>query len=407
MTSIADEVDNAPPAMQMRRLCCYIATMPDLDLLSVDEALRYCGEGTDVSLSQEKKRGEEQKRRVRYLSFAAMRNRGVSSETKEKQPHLSKYLSWMSRQISVNSYWDLGEPLDQDSSLKDHDILEKLCVQIEYLDAEGKAIAVVARSLPSILDGQAEGLQVLFDDSSLMDNYYRYAHSSVAFSKLRKYFDARVHKDPGLTILEVGAGIGGATEVLLGSSMAQSMTRSSIPRFAEYTYTDISPSFFEQARTKFSHVSGEMTFTTLNIEVDPRKQGYLEGQYDMIIASHVLHATKSLKQTLRNVRLLLNPGGTLILYETVTPQAILPGYIFGLLPGWWLSDENDRIWSPLYSEASWDECLRNTGFSGVALSLKNNNDFSHRGGCALIATAVDNSDQTTKTDQELQVALIT
>ena len=29
-------------------------------------------------------------------------------------------------------------------------------------------------------------------------------------------------------------------------------------------------------------------------------------------------------------------GGKLLIYETVTPDAILPGYIFGLLPGWWL-----------------------------------------------------------------------
>ena len=29
-------------------------------------------------------------------------------------------------------------------------------------------------------------------------------------------------------------------------------------------------------------------------------------------------------------------GGKLIAYETITPEAILPGFIFGILPGWWL-----------------------------------------------------------------------
>lgn len=29
-------------------------------------------------------------------------------------------------------------------------------------------------------------------------------------------------------------------------------------------------------------------------------------------------------------------GGTLLLYEAVTPENRFPGFIFGLLPGWWL-----------------------------------------------------------------------
>lgn len=110
---------------------------------------------------------------------------------------------------------------------------------------------------------------------------------------------------------------------------------------------------------------------------------------------------------MRNVRLLLKGGGALILYETITPQAILPGYIFGLLPGWWLSDECDRSWTPLSSETGWDKCLRNTGFSGATISLMNKSDISHLGGCALISVAVEEPGPQIVQNVGLQIALIT
>lgn len=294
MTSVAAPTDNSLRNEETRRLCYYVEAKPDFGLLSAGEIPRYCDEKVSDSLTDEKKRIEEDKRRVCYLSLMAMKNQTISPEASNKQPHLCKYLSWASHQISANSSWDLQEPLDEDLASENHDEFKKLCSQIKHQDAEGKAIAVVAKNLPNVLNGQTEGLQVLFDDNSFMDNYYHYAHSSVAFSKL-KYLDARVHKDPSMKILEIGAGTGGATEVLLSHLMSSSKTVLGTHRFTEYTYTDISPSFFENARSKFNFVSGKMKFATLNIEIDPRNQGFQEGQYDMIIASHVIHATKNLE----------------------------------------------------------------------------------------------------------------
>jgi NADPH:quinone reductase-like Zn-dependent oxidoreductase len=77
----------------------------------------------------------------------------------------------------------------------------------------------------------------------------------------------------------------------------------------------------------------------------------------------------------------------LILHEFIEPRAIMPGFIFGLLPGWWLGNprvplrwayvnrilgaEDIRKLSPLLTENNWHEYLAECGFSGV--------DISHHG----------------------------
>ena len=43
--------------------------------------------------------------------------------------------------------------------------------------------------------------------------------------------------------------------------------------------------------------------------------------FDLVVASHVLHATIDLRQTLQHTQELLAPGGTLLLVETLRPVA--------------------------------------------------------------------------------------
>jgi len=60
-----------------------------------------------------------------------------------------------------------------------------------------------------------------------------------------------------LKVLEIGAGTGGTTTHVLPILGKY---------FESYTYTDISPSFFESAKTKFSAWSDKLKFSVLNIE---------------------------------------------------------------------------------------------------------------------------------------------
>jgi enoyl-CoA hydratase/carnithine racemase len=98
------------------------------------------------------------------------------------------------------------------------------------------------------------------------------------------------------------------------------------------------------------------------VEGDPASQG-LRNEFDVVIATNVMHATRDLHATLRQVKKLLRPGGALVLNESVEVQEYST-YTFGLLPGWWsATDAHERLTdSPLASASRWAAILADEGF---------------------------------------------
>ncbi len=154
-----------------------------------------------------------------------------------------------------------------------------------------------------------------------------------------------------------------------------------------YTFTDISTGFFSAARQRFAAWEGMMDFKPLDIEEDPSTQSINEGHYDLVVASMVLHATKNLHNTLSNVRKTMKPGGKLVLAET-TQDRLDMQLIFGTLPGWWLSEEEDRQMSPNVPASIWDKVLRETGFSGLDIEMRDCEDGDFQMCSVMVSTAV-------------------
>lgn len=132
-----------------------------------------------------------------------------------------------------------------------------------------------------------------------------------------------------------------------------------------------------------------MVFKTLDVEKPPSAQGFSEQAYDVIIAANVLHVTRSLQTTLRNVRSLLRPGGYLVMMETTGLQSIRGHLVFGGLPGWWLSEEAGRRLGPVVPAADWDVILRETGFSGAGTVMHDLADASKHTTSLIVSQAVD------------------
>jgi hypothetical protein len=63
---------------------------------------------------------------------------------------------------------------------------------------------------------------------------------------------------------------------------------------------------------------------------------------------------------------------------------------FGQLPGWWLSIEPNRKWSPSIPEEEWDKLFRECGFSGVDISLKDREVLDLHGH-GIVVTSTDPS----------------
>ncbi|KAK4221098.1 S-adenosyl-L-methionine-dependent methyltransferase, partial [Podospora fimiseda] len=185
--------------------------------------------------------------------------------------------------------------------------------------------------------------ELIFRDG-LADRYYEEMLANIHHAHpARAWLSLLCFKNPGMKILEVGAGTGGQTLRLL-----EEMSSDGMMKWEQYDYTDISPSFFDQARHKFQKYLSRMRFKVCDISKDPTTgQSFEPGTSDLIVASHVLHATDRLDDSLGNIRKLLKPGGKLLFFETTAPEAIL-AFAFGLLKGWWspLHHEERNQYSP-------------------------------------------------------------
>ncbi|OQE25033.1 hypothetical protein PENFLA_c009G01366 [Penicillium flavigenum] len=222
-------------------------------------------------------------------------------------------------------------------------------VDVRLIESVGRSLPGVIRTGTSILE-HMEGLFEFYDQGLGLDMANRHLARMVSHIG---------HRYPQMKILEVGAGTGGSTRKIL--SYLGDM-------FSSYTYTDISSGFFEAAQERFRDFESRMVYKTFDMERPPASQGFIEGSYDVILASNVLHATDKLEEMLTHVRQLLKPGGYLVCLELTSNDTMRVGLPMGSLPGWWIGAENGRPWGPTVTLPQWDTLLRKCGFGGIDTS---------------------------------------
>ncbi|KAK4217471.1 Nonribosomal peptide synthetase 14 [Rhypophila decipiens] len=272
----------------------------------------------------------------------------------------------------------------------------------ELNHAEMNLIHTVGQRLPSLVlppessPQKEEDTEPILDTLMREDMLPRLYHRAEGFHQANDLVGRAVgqlaHRYPSMRILEIGGGTGAATIPVLGYLGDE---------FASYTFTDVSAAFFREAQAKFDGISlgaEKMRYAVLDIEQDPRE--YPDGSevkghvFDLVIASNVLHATRSLAQTLANCRRLLAPGGFLVLDE-VTSDTLWGPFVVSALPGWWLgSREGDaggdgRVHGPLVNEREWDRLLKENGFSGVDHVARDTRDDSTYMFSVMVSQAVD------------------
>lgn len=274
-------------------------------------------------------------------------------------PSMGKYAAWLRTGLDTYRAEFRNGPLPSGIEL------QKLANRFESSGHRGVFGVRVGRQLRQILTGEIDPLETIFTDQhDVADIYEELNRTGKAFPMLHAYLDALVHKDPGLRFLEIGAGTGATTNMVLDTIANPEQG----PRYSEYMFTDISAYFFQAAQERFKAFD-RVQYRVLDIEhqdfsaQDIIAQG--EGSYDVVVAANVLHATKDLQSTLTNVRRLLKPCGKLILVEMTTPRNMETGFVWGSLPGWWLGTEEFRQESAVIQEGRWDLLLQQTGFNGT------------------------------------------
>ncbi|CAG7555684.1 unnamed protein product [Fusarium equiseti] len=262
--------------------------------------------------------------------------------------HMHKYQAWIERQIQIESLESLECLGDEELESRIGDLMSKLS-QSSGKDA-AVAIEKVFTNASSIFTGEKEALDVLLSDHTLSKLYTFMDQCDE--SELVKHL---THSKPNLRVLEIGGGTGGSTAQLL-----KYLTPPGKLLYSNYTFTDISSGFFLNANERFKNYPN-MEFATLDISQDPFEQGFDGREYDLILATNVIHATRSLNETLKNVRKLLSRDGRFLLHE-LTPTSKWINYIFGTLAGWWYGEEDDRSQEPYISRGRWAEELQAAGF---------------------------------------------
>jgi acyl transferase domain-containing protein len=235
-------------------------------------------------------------------------------------PHLQHYCRWISDWTSTNAFRNAIGSMGEEEKAS---ILEK---SLKSGSHEGAIIRRIGLNLPGILGNTVNSLDLMLE-GSLLSDWYKEGPMLPVNRQMVEYFNTLTHKNPQMNILEVGAGTGSAAAHLFNA-----LGDNGRNLIKHYCYTDISAGFFEQGRSLPNKWKALLDFKVLDVSKDPIEQGFEPNQFDLVIASNVLHATPSMSKTLENVRKLLKPGGRMLLLELVRSSAAV-NIVFGTLPG--------------------------------------------------------------------------
>ena len=267
---------------------------------------------------------------------------------------------------------DSGEPEISDSiiseleSFQAKDALDSLTSLNKAYVPHANLLLSCLNSFNEIVTGKIKATEIIFPNGSmdLVKEIYKGNYTADFFNELLcnlvfstvKKGVSEISNDEKIKILEVGAGTGGTSELLF-------KILKPFEAHIEYTYTDLSKSFLLFAERQYKEIAPYMVTKVFDIEKSPQDQGILQGEYDIVIGANVVHATKNIGITTRNIKNVLKKDGLLLMNELAKTE-LFTTLTFGLLDGWWMYEDNSvRLQgSPGLSSEGWETVLEEEGY---------------------------------------------
>lgn len=294
----------------------------------------------------------------RFSTEQIAQHLGVVSQYRQLLEHLLKMLASEGILQQTNSQWQVNSIPETQNPFEVMNSLS--CPEAE---AELILLGRCGPKLASVLQGTLDPLQLLFPSGDTTTLARLYQHSPMLRTMnvlVQKAVISALERLPtgrGCRILEIGAGTGSTTNYILPHLPVER---------TEYVFTDIGALFVAQAQERFKAYSF-VRYEVLDIEKDPKSQGFELHQYDLIVAVNVLHATSNLRASLQHVQHLLAPGGMLVLLEGTAPVRWVD-LTFGLLEGWWkFADYHLRSDYPLLPTRLWQKLLQEIGLKEIVI----------------------------------------
>lgn len=401
-------------ASDAREICFNLDWKPDVDILEASGEAEACirrvlkpMETPELEASAVKQLRDVQLACAIWIIEAVkdLEARPLADE-KALPEHMQKYLGWLRL---IADHYKNNKVLRQDASWAA--VVEDAAARDKFLagyEASGHPEALMicrmGRDIAPILRGDVDGLHLLFGMDDMLERVYRTAIGTPKIHTLMgEYARALSHKrGADLKVLEIGAGTGGTTTSILEAICPTGSRIIGDSRLLKYTYTDISPSFFETAATKFGKwkSGGVIEFKTLDIDRDVEEQGFDLASYDLIIAANCLHATSDITRTMTRVNSLLKPSGKVFLQETTELWCLESPLVFGMLAGWWAGKEDFRPWGPLLDGKGWEKVLRDAGFAETVLELKDSLSDEQHVQSMIVATRPAEEDASKQLDED-------
>ncbi|MED1663356.1 SDR family NAD(P)-dependent oxidoreductase [Brevibacillus laterosporus] len=293
----------------------------------------------------------------------------------------TKYDRWLHETLMVltqNNYLSYNgksffvicsEAVDMDDLWSEWNLQKRVWMEDWNMTSRIVFVETTLRVLPDILTGKVPATDVIFPNSSMklvegiykenpLADYYNevLANTAVAYMQEILAHDSSAR----FRLLEIGAGTGGT------SAMVFQKLKRYREHIDEYCYTDVSKAFLQHAEKEYGPHNPYLTYQIYNVEKPADVQNIRVGEYNLVLATNVLHATSNIRQTLRNAKALLKKNG-LILINEISCKSLFAHLTFGLLEGWWLyEDPSLRIpGCPGLFPVSWERALEQEGFHSV------------------------------------------
>jgi len=233
--------------------------------------------------------------------------------------------------------------------------------------------ALAAECYPAVLRGEVSGEQALFGAEGIVawSKYFSNANPLYATSNAIAAMAAeRALPSGGGAILELGGGLGSGAEALLERLAAAGRAADA----SSYRLTDVSPLFLKRAQrslaTRFP--AQPLEFAALDIDQPFAASGVVQGSCALVYAVNVVHVSRDLGATLREIRTVLADDGQLVLGECVRNFPGKPLYVE--LPFNLLAAFRDPLlvpdWRPnggFLATAEWARALAANGFADIRI----------------------------------------